>query len=53
MLLSTAVTLVWIIPNVAWGRPYFLGVEPIYPGLAASSLVYAWSAFAARKGRRA
>jgi SSS family solute:Na+ symporter len=48
MLFSTLIVLVWIIPNLIGGRPYFWGIEPIYPGLLVSGLVYAYGALKAR-----
>ena len=40
MLVSTLVVLIWIIPNLAYGIEYFWGIEPIYPGLLVSSILY-------------
>ena len=40
MLLSTAVSLAWILPNLIWDTPYYLGIEPIYPGLFVSGFIY-------------
>ncbi len=40
MILSPAVALTWIVPNLIWGLDYFWGVDPIYPGLFTSIVIY-------------
>jgi solute:Na+ symporter, SSS family len=52
MLLSTGVVLIWIIPNLAFGINYYWGIEPIYPGLLISVIIYIYGYLIASKSRR-
>jgi Na+/proline symporter len=40
MIAAPAVALVWIIPNLFLKIDYFWGIDPIYPGLLVSVVVY-------------
>jgi hypothetical protein len=41
MLISSGVVLVWMYPNLVLGQEYFAGIDPIYPGLVTSVIIYA------------
>lgn len=41
MTLSPLVVLIWIIPNLLFDVEYFRGIDPIYPGLLTSAMIYA------------
>ncbi len=40
MILAPAVALIWIVPNLFWGIEYYWGIDPIYPGLLTSVVIY-------------
>jgi hypothetical protein len=40
MIVPPAVALIWIIPNLFWSVDYYWGIDPIYPGLATSIIIY-------------
>jgi SSS family solute:Na+ symporter len=40
MITAPAIALIWIIPNLFWSVDYFWGIDPIYPGLAVSVIIY-------------
>jgi len=40
MIVSPLVALIWIVPNLAWDVEYFWGIDPIYPGLGVSVVIY-------------
>lgn len=40
MIAAPAVAFVWIIPHLFWKVDYFWGIDPIYPGLGISVVIY-------------
>ncbi|RKX20790.1 MAG: hypothetical protein DRP26_00950 [Candidatus Zixiibacteriota bacterium] len=43
MIFSPLVALIWIVPNLFLGIKYFWGIDPIYPGLLTSVIIYIFS----------
>jgi len=42
MLTAGGVALLWMMPNLVYGKGYWLGIDPIYPGLAVSLAMWCW-----------
>ena len=40
MIVSPLVALIWIVPNLVWSVEYFWGIDPIYPGLGMSIIIF-------------